>query len=174
MPRVNHAKTSLVAHHDTSVFILHAFPVNSGAPGPVKVVPEPEEKAGLEVEVVAAPVPPVIPIMLRMYDPRGNVVVSLSVSSPEGPAVVSTIVVVYDPLFGEPGLLGAPGGTVVEIGTICVTGVGSTACPKLRLGCGGITGGAAEVDAVGAGGASGCDGGAGCGLPGLGCGDSVV
>jgi hypothetical protein len=44
-------------------------------------------------------VAPLIPIMLRIYDPRASVVISLSVSSPEGPEVISIIVVMYDPLF---------------------------------------------------------------------------
>jgi hypothetical protein len=83
------------------VLILQAFPVN--AAGPELVVAEPEANPGASVEVVVGLLPPVMPITLKIYDPRANVVTSLSVSSPEGPEVVSTIVVVYDPPLDETG-----------------------------------------------------------------------
>jgi hypothetical protein len=153
------------------MFILEPLPVNSA--GAVVVKGEPAPKPEERVEVVAASVAPVIPIMLKMYDPRASVVVSVSVSSPDGPEVVSTIVVVYDPLFGEPGVLGAPGGIAVEVDAFgagfrvgcCRDTVGASGADAVGVGgTGGEDGGAGGADAVGVGGAGGADGGAGCGL----------
>jgi hypothetical protein len=120
--------------------------------------------------------------MLKIYDPRANVVVSLKVSSPEGPEVVSIIVVVYEPLFWEPGWLGAAGCPTVEIDAVDGVGVGTAGVETAGVETAGVetagvetagvgtagvgTAGVrtAEAGEVGIGSVGGYDDGAGCGL----------
>ncbi len=64
------------------------------------------------VPVVVLGFPAPIPITLKITLPNGNVVTSLNVSSPEGPEVVSTSVVMYEPV-AEIGVAG--GKTVVRL-----------------------------------------------------------
>jgi hypothetical protein len=105
-------------------------------------------------------------MILRMYDPRANVVVSLSVSRPEEPEVVSIIVVMYDPLFDLPCSFGNPGGIGAEIDAVGVAGAGVGAAGVRGTGGydDGVEAGAVEIGAVGVGGEGGYDDGAGCGL----------
>lgn len=74
-------------------------PTGAAVPVPVRV-PVP-------VVVVGLPVP--IPITLKITLPNGNVVTSLNVSIPEAPEVVSTSVVMYEPVAE----IGVAGGKVV-------------------------------------------------------------
>ncbi len=62
--------------------------------GAGKRLEEVELAVGTRPEAVALPV---IPNMLKIYDPIGIVDVSPSVSSPEGPVVISANVVMYGP-----------------------------------------------------------------------------